>query len=113
MSMLRRMEVEACCHPRLREHLDLFWWLIWLPLLTRTELARVSLRNERTLWTHLATLSRMGLIAPVIFDEPGAARQHHYHLTDLGLHTLVALDPHPISAYKLAVHYPITRADLT
>ncbi|GHP00765.1 hypothetical protein KSF_108120 [Reticulibacter mediterranei] len=111
---LRREEIEACCDPHLhiRDHLDLLWWLVWLPLLSREELARVTGRNVSTLWNHLTKLSTLGIVAHVSFEEVGQVTCHRYYLTDLGLYVLASLDPHPISVYKLAVAYPITRADL-
>jgi hypothetical protein len=114
LSFLRREEIEGCCDPHLhvKDHLDILWWLIWLPLLTRDELARVTKRNPSTLWSQLTKLAQLGLVEHVSFNEAGWVSQHHYYLTDLGLYVLATLDEHPLSVYKLAVGYPITRPDL-
>ena len=114
LAPLRLQDVEACCQPRwhVKEHLKILWWLVWLPLLTREELARVTRLKESTLWNQLAKLTRLGMVEYVSWNEAGWVSRHHYYLTDLGLYVLASLDTHPISVYKLAVSYPITRTDL-
>src|SRR5439155_21110547 len=69
-------------------------------------------RKDSTLWNHLNQLAKLNLVASVSFNEAGWESRHHYYLTDLGLYVLASLDEHPISVYKLAVSYPITRIDL-
>ncbi len=106
------MEAVSAPHLHVKDHLDILWWLVWLPLLTREELARVTRRNDSTLWNQLTKLTKLGLIESISFNEAGWVGRHHYYLTDLGLYVLASLDEHPISVYKLAVGYPITRIDL-
>jgi hypothetical protein len=93
--------------------LDVLRWLVWLSLLSREELGRVLQRDEQTLWGHLNTLMKQGLVDSVILNETGWPLRHHrYHITDLGLYVLAASHTPALSAHKIAMSYPITRADL-
>lgn len=99
-------------------HLAVLRWLVWLPLLSREELARVVLiegetRSEQTLWSYLHVLVLNGLVEAVVAREPGSSpRQQRYYVTDLGLAVVAARSPHPISTARLAMSYPVTDRDL-
>ena len=95
------------------EQLEVLCWLVWLSLLSVEEVARVSGREEKTMWSTLIGLERLHLVAHIVVTESGWPRRHHrYHVTDLGLYVLVALHPEPLSLPKLVQCYPIARADL-
>lgn len=95
------------------QHVHVLRWLVWLSLLAREELARVFGRDEKTLWGHLDHLVKRGLVDYVILNETGWPRRHHrYHITDLGLYALAARHAPTLSARKIAMSYPVTRADL-
>jgi len=100
-------------------HLAVLRWLVWLPLLSREELERVvrvndnEQRDAQTLWQYLNRLAMLKLVDHVALSERGWPRDHYrYHATDLGLYTLAALNPQPISVYKLAMSYPVMQHDL-
>ncbi len=114
MTPLTLEEVEAISSSEVitPAHLDVLRWLVWLPLLAREELVRTTRNPASTLWSHLNQLAKLGLVDYVMMNETGWPRRHHYYATDLGLYVLVRLDPRPISVYKLAMSYPVTRADL-
>jgi hypothetical protein len=88
-------------------------WLVWLPLLSTGELARVMGRDSQTVWGYLKQLRRWNLVGRVLFHECGWPSRHlRYHITDLGLYVLAARYPQPLSVPKLAASYAIERADL-
>lgn len=95
------------------QHLDVLRWLIWLPLLTREELACVLRCDEQTLWSHLDVLSTCGLIEYVVVRETNwPLRQHRYYVTDLGLYVLASYHSPELSPHKIALSYPVTCLDL-
>ena len=94
-------------------YLQLLRWLVWLPLLSSWELARMMRKDEKTVWGYLARLEQFDLAAHIVLSEPGWPRRHRrYYITDLGLYVLVACYPHPLSVPKLAASYAIEKRDL-
>ena len=94
-------------------YLRVLRWLVWLPLLSIAELARIMQKDEQTVWHYLSQLGKWDLVARVLLSEPGWPPRHRrYYITDLGLYVLVACHPRPLSAAKLAKSYAIERADL-
>ena len=94
-------------------YLQLLRWLVWLPLLSSWELARMMKKDEKTVWGYLAQLAQFDLAAHIVLSEPGWPRRHRrYYITDLGLYVLVACYPHPLSVPKLAASYAIEQRDL-
>lgn len=95
------------------EHKQVLSWLVWLPLLSREELARVVGKSPQRLWSYISELLALGLVDSVEISESGWPRQHHrYYLTDFGLHTLAKWHTPQLSAQKIARSYPVTNADL-
>src|SRR5512135_63227 len=100
-------EVEPLTKPA-SPYLKLLRWLVWLPLLSAWELARITRKDEKTVWGYLARLEQCELIAHIVLSEPGWPRRHRrYYITDLGLYALVACYPHPLSVPQLAASYAI------
>ena len=94
-------------------YLQLLRWLVWLPLLSSWELARMMRKDEKTVWGYLARIEQFDLAAHIVLSEPGWPRRHRRHyITDLGLYVLVACYPHPLSVPKLAASYAIEQRDL-
>ena len=93
-------------------YLALLRWLIWLPLLSALELARILQKDEKTVWGYLERLEAIDLAAHVVLSEPGWPRRRRYYSTDLGLYVLAARYPRPLSVPRLAASYPVERGDL-
>jgi hypothetical protein len=109
---LTREEVEALSGQVPAAHLDVLRWLVWLPLLTREELARTTRHSVSTLWNWLNQLTRLHLLDALVVNESGWPRRHHYYATDSGLYVLAMCHPQPLSVSRLAMSYPVMRADL-
>jgi hypothetical protein len=98
--------------------LELLRWLVWLPLLSVKELARLvhvdgHSFDAKTIGAHLLHLERLDLAASIALSEAGwPPYQRRYYITDLGLYALVKHYPEPISVPKLVACYPVTRTDL-
>src|SRR6266487_3554513 len=98
--------------------LELLRWLVWLSLLSVQELTRLVKIDGRsfdakTIGRHLLHLERLDLVASITLSEVGwPPNQRRYHITDLGLYTLVKHYPASISVPKLVSCYPVARTDL-
>jgi len=87
------VEAEAITRPE-ASYLKMLRWLVWLPLLSIWEIARIMQKDEKTISGYLAGLKQYGLVDHVVFNEPGWPRRHQrYYITDPGLYVLVARHP--------------------
>lgn len=112
-------------------HRRLLRWLIWIPLLSITELccllevpARAVLppadRPEgeqstyaySTMAAHLQRMRELGLVQSFYLEEYGWARERRFYLTDLGLYIFAAHPNQPLSVERLVRSYPIDHRDL-
>lgn len=93
-------------------HLLVVRALIWLPLLTVEELARILSQPARTTAAHLLHLERESLVDHVVCAEGGWPRHYRYYVTDLGLYVFAARHSRPLAPERLAAAYPINRAAL-
>jgi DNA-binding MarR family transcriptional regulator len=94
-------------------HLHLLRWLIWLPLLSIDELARLMERDYSTVSAHLNHMEALDLIAHVVISESGWPHNHHrYHVTDKGLYVFAVCHTPSLSVPRLVASYPVDRSDL-
>ncbi len=94
-------------------HLQLLRWLIWLPLLSVNELARLLERDYATVSSHLKRMETLDLIAHIVFSEPDwPHNRHRYHVTDRGLYVFAACHTPSLSVPRLVASYPVDRSDL-
>src|SRR5579885_3030367 len=94
-------------------HLQLLRWLIWLPLLSVDELARLLERDYATVSAHLKRMETLDLIAHIVLSESGWPHNHHrYHVTDRGLYVFAACHTRSLSVPRLVGSYPVDRSDL-
>jgi|SRR5579875_786157 len=94
-------------------HLHLLRWMIWLPLLSVEELARLTERDYSTVSAHLKNMETLDLIAHIALSESGWPHNHHrYHVTDKGLYVFAAWYTPSLSVPRLVASYSVDRSDL-
>ncbi len=94
------------------QHLQLLRWLIWLPLLSTPELARLEAKTEKTVAATLREMEEMDLVTHVTISEPGASHHFRYYIENLGLYVFAAKANPPLSVPRLVQAYAVDHDDL-
>lgn len=95
-----------------QKDLDLLRWLIWFPLLSTVELARLLGQRPKYVAALLKKWEERGLFEHIVLAEPGVAPHHRYYVADLGLYTFAAIADPPLSVPRLVSAYAVDRTDL-